>query len=61
MLKEYPGIPMKVCYPFRGAVMCAIFSEGRVGYRVYEVSDLINFRVAAFRKHIGTGVEICLN
>lgn len=60
--REYPDIFMKACYPFRGAVMCKVFGEyGDVGFRVFEVEDIINFRYAAFRKHSVFGVEICLN
>lgn len=60
--REFPDIFMKACYPHMGAVMCKVIDEfGGVGYRVFEVSDIINFRYAAFKKHVGSGVEICLN
>jgi hypothetical protein len=62
ILRKYPDIKIKAWHPYMGGVMCRVFDEyGEVGYRVFEVSDIINYRYAAFVKHSGSGVEICLN
>lgn len=60
ILKQYPRIPMKVMYPYCGAVLCQIFGEyGDVGYRVFEVSQLVRSEVASLVRQ--KGLEICLN